>query len=313
VKVKLYTNDDRAAWDNFVQSSKNSHFMFMRDYMEYHSDRFSDFSLIVRDESDALVAILPANLDDRTLYSHQGLTFGGLCVQKSATTILVYEIFEAIVGFLKETNMVETLVYKRLPDFYAKYPSQEDLYALFRLDAKLIRRDVSLAIEMQNPLPVSKMRLRRVSKAKKLGVYVEETTSLAGYWDILEQVLMAQHNVKPVHSLSEIERLRESFPNNIRCFLAKKDHEVIAGTIVYENGDVAHTQYLANSIVGREVGGLDFLINELISDVYSSKKYFDFGIATEDLGRTLNTGLLRQKEGFGGRALVYEFYSVSVS
>jgi hypothetical protein len=313
VKIRLYTNDDRFAWNHFVVNSKNTHFMFQRDYMEYHSSRFDDFSLMASDDNDTLLAILPANLHNKTLYSHQGLTFGGLCTHRSVTTNMVCEIFRNIIKFLKDTNLIENLVYKRLPDFYATYPSQEDLYALFLLDAKLFRRDVSVAIDMENPLPVSSMRSRRIKKAQNLGVCVEEVTSLSAYWELLEEVLTEHHGIKPVHSASEIQRLRNIFPNNIKCFIAKKDHKIIAGTLIYETANVAHTQYLANSTLGREVGGLDIIISELIKNYYTSKKYFDFGISTEDSGRTLNSGLISQKEGFGARAFVHDFYSLQVN
>ena len=45
--------------------------------MEYHKERFEDFSLLVFDKVK-LVAVLPANRVDNKVYSHQGLTYGGL-------------------------------------------------------------------------------------------------------------------------------------------------------------------------------------------------------------------------------------------
>lgn len=312
MKVRRFQSEDRAEWNRFLETSKNSHFMFNRDYMEYHADRFSDFSLIVSDDNDDFLALLPSNISDKVLYSHQALTFGGLCVKKTATTSLVCDIFRAVLAFLKDTNLVESVVYKRLPDFYVTYPAQEDLYSLFLLNAKLFRRDVTVAIDLESPLEINTMRMRRIKKAQKLGVLVEETTSFLEFWDVLEEVLLSQYGVKPVHSLSEIEQLRALFPNNIRCFTARKDGKVIAGTVVYETSKVAHTQYLANSILGREFGGLDLVLHELITNVYGSKKYFDFGISNEEGGRVLNTGLISQKESFGARSFVHEFYSIPV-
>lgn len=60
---------------------------------------------------------------------------------------------------------MDDFIYKRMPDFYTNYPSQEDLYALYKLEAKLYRRDVSVAIDLHQPLPISKMRKRHVKKA----------------------------------------------------------------------------------------------------------------------------------------------------
>ena len=59
-------------------------------------------------------------------------------------------------------------------------------------------------------------------------------------------------------------------------------------------------------------GALDLLFHQLIYDRYAQKRYFDFGISTEHGGQMLNEGLLFQKEGFGGRAVVYDTYEMEV-
>ena len=38
MKIKKYEAEDKEIWDNFVMQSKNGLFLFLRDYMEYHSD-----------------------------------------------------------------------------------------------------------------------------------------------------------------------------------------------------------------------------------------------------------------------------------
>ena len=45
--------------------------------MEYHSDRFKDYSLLFYRDGQ-LVGLLPANIRNDTLFSHEGLTFGGV-------------------------------------------------------------------------------------------------------------------------------------------------------------------------------------------------------------------------------------------
>ena len=70
-----------------MSKGKNSTFLFQRDFMDYHSDRFMDHSLLVfKDEK--LIAVLPGNQVDNTVYSHQGLTYGGLIVHKKAINSL---------------------------------------------------------------------------------------------------------------------------------------------------------------------------------------------------------------------------------
>ena len=76
-KVELYTPERKKEWNIFIENAKNSTFLFDRNYMDYHADRFQDFSLMIY-RKNKLYALLPANKKNDVLYSHQGLTYGGL-------------------------------------------------------------------------------------------------------------------------------------------------------------------------------------------------------------------------------------------
>jgi len=311
MRISKYTVELKDLWDEFVKNSKNGHFFFQRDYMEYHSDRFEDFSLMAFDEKDKIIAVLPANIKEDILYSHQGLTFGGFLVDDKMKTETMLEIFETLKSFLKEQSITK-IVYKCIPYIYHIKPSEEDRYALFRNDAKLIRRDVTTTISLENKIKYQEQRKRSVKKAIKNDLVFKESKDYKSYWDVLEETLNAQHDAKPVHSLNEIKRLADLFSDNIKLFVAIKDSKVLGGALVFENETIVHTQYLANSFEGRNTGALDFVIDKLINEIYSDKKYFDFGISNEDAGRYLNTGLIAQKEGFGARAVVHDFYELEI-
>jgi len=311
MKIVIYNSSYRSAWNEFVTNAKNAHFFFKREYMEYHSDRFRDFSLIVLDEKEKIVSLLPANIDEGIVYSHQGLTFGGFLVDGKMDTETMLEIFHLTKLFLKEHD-VEKLVYKAIPYIYHTNPAEEDKYALFRNDAKLVRRDVSSTIRLGNRIRYKKGRKWSIKKAIKNALFFEESKDYDGYWSVLEETLQAQHSAKPVHSLSEIKKLAGMFPNNIKLFVAQRGGKVLGGALVFENKDIVHTQYLANSSEGRDLGALDFVIDKLINEVYSGTRYFDFGMSNEDAGRYLNTGLIAYKEGYGARAVVYDFYEMDI-
>lgn len=309
--VKKYSSEDKEKWDAFISKSKNGHFFFSRDYMEYHSDRFTDFSLIVYGDKGKAIALLPANIKDNVIYSHQGLTFGGFIIDDTMKSELMLEVFSRTKDFLKQHN-VERVVYKCIPYIYHTRPAEEDRYALFVNDARLIRRDVTSTVYLDKDVRYSKGRKWTVNKAKKELIDVYESDDLASFWELLESVLASSHDARPVHTLSEIMQLSTRFPENIKLYLAKKDEKILSGALIYENADIAHTQYLANSEIGRELGALDLLIDHLIKEVYKNKKYFDFGISNENDGRFLNTGLIAQKEGFGARAVVHDFYEITL-
>ena len=163
-----------------------------------------------------------------------------------------------------------------------------------------------------NMLPMQELRRRGAKKAGANNVVYEESDALREFWNILEGVLAGRHGCKPVHTVEEMERLKSAFPDNIRLFVAKADGRVVAGTLIYETEQVAHAQYIAASAEGRSVGALDGLFCYLITEVFDGKRYFDFGISTEQGGRYLNEGLAFQKEGFGARAVVYDTYKLAI-
>lgn len=307
---EIYDRSKKKIWDDFILSSKNGHFMFLRSYMDYHSLRFNDFSLMIYDERKKLKFLLPGNLKDLALWSHQGLSFGGLIMDGKSSASEVCQCFEEMLPALNYEYNVKTLYYKRMPDFYSVHPSQEDLYALFRINAKLVRRDLSSLIDMQQMLPYSKGRKWSINKARKSRINVAEVYDFKTFWELLTVVLREKHKTLPVHSYEEIQMLKEKFPENIRCFVASQDNETLAGAVIYQNKDVSHVQYMANSMIGRDIGALDYLIDHLIKSEFYLSKYFDFGISTENSGRTLNMGLIAQKEGFGARGYTHDLFEV---
>lgn len=311
MKILAYVHTQKNSWDEFVKNSKNGYFFFQRDYMEYHRDRFQDYSLMVFNSKEKLIALLPANIENNILYSHQGLTFGGFLVDDKMKTETMLEIFELLKKFLRGKN-IQKVIYKCIPHIYHIKPSEEDRYALFRNNAKLIRRDVTSTIELMERIRYSKGRKWAINKAKKECVEVIKSNDYQVFWNILTNVLENSHKTKPVHNLIEIEKLANLFPEHIKLYLAKRNKDILAGALVFENLNIVHTQYLANSEKGKNIGALDFLIDCLIKDIFKKKKYFDFGVSNEDAGRHLNTGLIAQKEGFGAKAVVHDFYELEI-
>lgn len=310
LKVIKYTHQQKEQWDAFVSASKNGTFMLMRGYMDYHSDRFVDNSLLFYDD-DKLVALLPASLHEQELRSHGGLTYGGIIVDKKMTVQLMLSIFDVLLEYMRHNNITK-LIYKRVPAIYYAYPSDEDLYALFRNDAELYRRDIASTIYLSDRIRFSERRRRGVKNATKNGVIVRESNNYEEYLSILSEILSKYHNAKPVHTADEIKLLANRFPENIRLFAAYKDDVMIAGIIAYITSTVVHAQYIANSDEGRQYGALDAVVDFMISSYSATKQYLDFGISTEKEGRFLNEGLVQQKQEFGGRAIAYDFYELKV-
>jgi hypothetical protein len=310
--VKLYKSEKEKLWDQFVRNCRNSHFFFFRNYLEYHNDRFEDFSLMVYDENETIVCLLPANKVNDQIISHGGLTFGGLLVDDKTTTNKTLLAMEAILAFLKENQIVE-FIYKPIPFIYSKKTAQEDLNALFRNDAELTRRDVCSTIDYSSPIKYSKGRKWSVKKAKQ-DETIEITTNddFAEFWDLLNEVLGSRHGVQAVHSLEEINLLYSRFPKNIKLIAGKVEGKIQSGALIFETDTVAHVQYMASSFEGKENYVLDKVIDFAIEHYKDKKRYFSFGISNENEGKELNRGLISQKEGFGAKSIVHEYYKINI-
>ena len=306
-EIKPYSPEMKSEWDAFVGASKNGLFLFFRDYMDYHHDRFEDHSIVIY-RQNKLYALLPANISHDVLYTHQGLTFGGLIVDEHFTAAESITVFKLINAYLRNEG-IRKVVYKAIPWLYHQQPAEEDLYAIYRTtNTKLVARDISTAIRLDMPLACNEMRNRGIKKALHHGIIVEESNRWTDFWEILTTNLQTKYHVSPVHSLSEIRMLKARFPNNIRLFTAQLNNKVLGGTVVYEYGNVAHTQYISASLEGKKLHVLDLLLDKLIHKVYQYKTWFDFGKSTEQQGTILNEGLIFQKESFGGRAVCYDWY-----
>lgn len=311
MRIAKYNAEMEKIWDEFVLRAKNGHFFFQRDYMEYHSDRFIDCSLLVFDDRERLLTILPASKSENRFISHGGLTFGGFLVDDRMTTSLMLEIFDIVKMYLRNEGFSE-FIYKCIPYIYHRYPAEEDRYALFRNNAELFRRDVSSAVYLPDKHKYSKGRKWMVSKGKNNGFVLAESRDFSLFIALENQVLDKYHGTSAVHTGKELELLANKFPCNIKLYTSSLHGELYAGTVIFDNGNIVHTQYLANSDAGRKTGALDCLIDYLLTDVYANKEYFDFGISNENDGMYLNEGLIRQKEGFGARAVVHDFYRIKL-
>ena len=123
--IKRYTPADKPLWDKYVEKARNATFLFYRDYMDYHSNRFEDYSLLFF-VGNHLHSILPANIVGTTLYSHQGLTYGGLLMDVEVTAADVIQLFEELNRHLHNMG-IRKVVYKPIPWVYHQIPSEPSL------------------------------------------------------------------------------------------------------------------------------------------------------------------------------------------
>jgi hypothetical protein len=280
--------------------------------MEYHFDRFQDFSLLVF-EGKELVSVLPANRVGDTVFSHQGLTYGGFVFESKIKLGEVIVITKAVLQFLNQ-NTILTFQLKLIPSIYNAFFSEEIEYAMFLTNAKLIRRDCLSVIDLTKPFSFSKLRKRGIAKGFNNNLIIKEESNLESFWNqILSVNLNQKYNANPVHTLDEIISLQQKFPKNIRHFNVYYENKIVAGTTFFITDKVAHLQYISGNEQKNELGSLDFLYNYLITGVFAAKNFFDFGPSHEEKGKKINEGLLYWKESFGAKTNIQNFYEVQTS
>lgn len=307
-EIKRYTPELAVVWNDFVRTSKNGTFLFDRNYMDYHSDRFADHSLLFYHDG-RLLAVLPGHIAGDTYCTHRGLTYGGLLMSVRLTVVQTLELFRELNGYLRQQGC-RRVFYKCIPWIYHHLPAEEDLYALYHVcRARMVARDYSTCIFLHEGLRWERVRRRGVRRAIEAGLTVERSDDYAAFWQVLADNLMTKHGVKPVHTLPEISLLRQRFPENIVLYQAVRNGEVLGGVVLYNTDRVVHAQYSSATPEGKKLGAMDLLYEQIMHHDYADYPYFDFGRSTEHPdGSGLNEQLVFQKEGFGGRGLCYDIY-----
>ncbi|MCC8037560.1 MAG: GNAT family N-acetyltransferase [Bacteroidales bacterium] len=309
--IQRYTPDMAPQWDAFVARSRNATFLLSRPYMDYHADRFTDHSLVFRDDAGKILSLLPANADGDTILSHGGLTYGSLVLAPETSAVDVLAWMEQLKEYLRN-NSFKQLVYKPVPHIYHKRPSDDDLYALFRVGATLNARNLASAIDLRQPLESSRLGKRAAKRMRRFAISVEPCHDPANFWQIIVDDRRERHNTTPVHTLEEIQLLARRCPDNIRCFVAKAQGEIVAGAVIFADNGVLHLQYAAANSTGKEIHAVDAIYHSLIFNLLPGFNYFDFGTSNERSGLYLNAGMVAHKEEFGARSVAYDTYTINL-
>jgi hypothetical protein len=315
MQARFFDVDETSSWDNFCRGAHGATFLHSRAFLSYHGTRFIDRSVVIERDGEWLGVIPAAEhpADPAAVVSHPGASYGGIVHQGRLRGPHMLDALDSACA-LWACAGYERLQYKAVPHIYQAAPAQEDLYALFRAGAVRYRVDLSSCIDLRYRLPVSERRKRGQRKAQRAGVQVVQGRArLAALWPVLADNLMRNHGVTPVHTLDEISLLADRFPEHIQVMAALVNGVVEAGIVLFLGQTVAHAQYIASSGAGYSVSALDLLFEEAIGyGSQSGKRYFDFGISTENQGLILNDGLAQFKNEFGAGGVVHEFYELNL-
>lgn len=306
--VRKYQESDYELWNAFISTAKNATFLFHRDFMEYHADRFEDFSLLVFNDKK-LMAVVPANRMGSEIHSHQGLSYGGVVVSENVRLKEYLRIFREILFFL-HGQQFEIFNIKLLPKIYHSAIGDETEYVQFLTEAENFRSEAYQVIDIREKYQPNRNRKRALKLADELNIVVKEESDYAGFWNaVLIPNMKNRFDLIPVHSVEEIARLSSLFPQNIKLFNAYQDNILKAGVVIFIMPDVVHFQYSSGSDDRNETAALDLLFDAIIKR-YPEKKFISFGSSCEEHGRKLNEGLTYWKESFGAVTIVQNSFKI---
>ena len=305
--IMPYSPERAAAWDDAVAASVNGTLLHTRAYLGYHGDRFRDVSVTV---GDAVFAAAEDPGDPTAVVSHPGITYGGIVHDGGLRGEAMVDALRAVASYYKGLGY-RTLRYKAVPAIYHREPAQDDLYALFRLGARLYRRDLSATVDVAAGTAPRADRRRNPRVAERRGaVLSRDPAHLDAFWAVLTGSLAARHAVRPVHTVDEMRTLMETFPGAITLETVLVDGSVVGGTVHYRTARVVHCQYSAASPEGAKAYALDLAFSDAIATC--DVPYYDFGVSTERDGTVLNASLYEFKTSFGARGTVCDFYDLTL-
>jgi hypothetical protein len=312
IELRRIEEEDRNNWTDFVQRSNNGTIFHLPDFLDYHPEgRFRNHHLLAED-STGLVSVIPGALCDREdgtwFRSYPGASYGG-------------PVLTDVMGLRKTENLVDGLLaycrsngWKGIemtppPIVYYRRPHNYLEFSLIRRGFQYRRRELTAVIDLSRlgeelRLGFRSSALRGVKKAQKSGVTVEENWDFARFYPVLESNLQQRHDVRPTHTLEELEKLRQLLGNDrIKQFTAVKDGEVLAGMVMFHcSPRVTLAFYISHDQEHQALRPVNLVYMEVIRWAKQmGYHYMDLGTFTLDM--EVNYGLCRFKESFSARGI----------
>jgi len=307
----IETEFDDAVWDNFVNvQSRNGTLFHTRKFLSYHKDRFNDCSLTIS-KRNKIIAVIPAILNDDTLISHSGSSFGGIVVHKNAGLNDIFNIVDCISYFMRRKKLRKVIM-RMSPHIYNIMPCDDIYFTLYKKGYNLYCTDLCCSIDLTINKKYSDSVNRNINKSRDsytidIG-YDDDNFEM--FWDILSNNLMEKHGVLPTHTLDEILLLKSLLPNKIILCTCYYKGKLISGVVLFlGNSNAFEVFYIAQDYEFQNIRSMSLLIDYIINfGKFNRYKFCNLGVSTEDSGNIVNHTLVRFKEGFGARGIARNTY-----
>jgi len=311
ITISSYEPSFLEEWDRFVRQANNGTLFHLRRFLGYHPEgRFQDHSLTFTGPK-GLLALFPAAEQkvhgERRLVSHPGASYGGLVAPIGLSFQNSYDLVESLLDYTRRQGF-HGITLTLPPTIYNRRLSNYLDFALLRHGFYYLRREVSSILYLE-PTPEENLAKfadasrRAVKKARQSGIAVRLSRDYTTFYDILLRNLERRHNVQPTHTLEELLRLADLFPDEIHLLAAYRGGCMIAGITIFDaSPDVTLAFYISHDEAFQQYRAVNLLFYEMICRaIEQGFRYLDFGIFTVQMEP--NFGLARFKESFGASGM----------
>lgn len=317
IEVLPYREDLKENWDHFIeQKAINGTFLHSRKFYDHNPLNASEDASLIFYKEDRIIAVFPAVLylmnGCRILHSHLRATYGGIVLSKDVNVEIAIQLIGIIISIAKDKNVKQIIVRNSFRIFHKNLCDETD-FAMWFHGFEIKSRELEISVPISGSLETIRSQyhnntVRNVKKAMK-SVEVNISNDFTRFWDVLEKCLLERHSQKPVHNLQSIKKLRENVGDDkILLFAAYYQNKLIGGIVVFNFAELVLTsQYIASDNDFQHLNPVHALIDYIIE--WGNKKgakYLNLGMANEDGGKKINSGLFRFKESFGGRGVLRE-------
>ncbi len=310
--VRRITHDDLPAWTSFVETSNNGTIFHTPAFLDYHPDgRFNNYHLLVTGSNGSIVAVVPAALseiDGETWFrSYPGASYGGPVFDDRMGLDKVQKIIDSLIVYCRKQGFAG-IEMTPPPLCYFRRPHNYIDFSLVRKGFGYKKRELTGVIDLRRlgeeiDLGFTQSAKRGVKKAVKSGLTVIEDNDYSRFYPVLANNLKDRHNVKPTHSLEELNRLRDILGQPaVRQFITvNPEGEVLAGMIMFHcNPRTTLAFYISHNEQHQAMRPVNLVYREVI-DWARKMGYHYLDLGTYTLDMEVNYGLCRFKESFSAR------------
>ncbi|MBN1434356.1 GNAT family N-acetyltransferase [Candidatus Fermentibacterales bacterium] len=303
---------DRKLWRDFVHASNNGTLFHLPEFLDYHAPgRFRNHHLLATGSDGCVEAMMTGALVEREgetwLWSYPGASWGGPVTRDDVTLSRMERILEAIADYCRDQGWAGMGLTLPPQPYFRRFSNYTD-FVLVKRGFGYQKRELTAVIDLRRfgddpELGFAESARRGVRKALRNGLVFEESSDFSSFYPVLESNLQQRHNVRPTHTLAELERIRSLTGDSVRQFVVRdgESGQVYAGMVMFHcNPRVTLAFYISHDDAFQSLRPVNLLYSGVIGWARDLGYHF-LDLGTYTLNMEVNYGLCRFKESFSAR------------